>query len=180
MSTWIDSYEKALPSDMIVTAVVGYRIWYIPIERPGTLHSWTIVHHQWKPCERVEASCANHLTCASTRFKGYTRAHEDGCNAGVYAFKTKEQAQDLYIDQLEDMVQCCSIAREMNDPSILVPGDPRDRIAVGKVYLWGKVLECTKGFRGQYAYPAALYNTSPTSPQLAAIYRVPLISFREA
>lgn len=172
MSTWIDSFETTLPSDTIVTAIVGYRIWYIPIERPGILHSWTIVHQQWKPCERLEAACASHLSCASN-------ARHGECNAGIYAFKTKEQAQDLYIDMLEDMVQCCAIAREMNDPSIVVPGDPRDRIAVGKVYLWGKVLECTKGFRAQYAYPAALYNTSPTSPAMAELYRVPLISFKE-
>lgn len=178
MSRWIAPYEETLPSDMIVTAVEGYRIWYIPVEKK-TLHSFFIVHHEWKPCQRVEAECLNHLTCAAHMYSEATAiTHaETECNAGVYAFKTQAQAWEEYIDHLEDLVQCTALAMEENDA--FVAPDPRLRIAIGKVYLWGKVLECTKGFRGQYAYPSALFDTASNSKQLAEMYRVPLLALND-
>jgi hypothetical protein len=174
MANWISPFEKSLPSDTIVTAVEGYRIWYVPIERPW-LHSWAMCQHDWKPLQRVEAVCLSHLTCASCRFEDPTHNVEETCDAGVYAFKTKEQAQDEYLNYLEDMVSQTDLA---SMEGIHVP-DCRDRIAFGKVYLWGKVLEHTKGFRAQYAYPSALYHTANNSSALAALYRIPLIAVKD-
>jgi len=39
------------------------------------------------------------------------------------------------------------------------PGPPREAIqyAVGRVSLWGLVIECERGWRASCAYPAALY-----------------------
>lgn len=57
----------------------------------------------------------------------------------------------------------------------LIPWE--DKSVVGLVYLWGKVLEGTKGYRAQYSKPAALLkddrNTLITT--LAESYSIPVI-----
>jgi hypothetical protein len=54
----------------------------------------------------------------------------DNCQCGIYAFKTPYKLRkDNYLNQ-----------------SLL-----------GEVWLWGKVIEYTMGFRAEYAYPKALY-----------------------
>src|SRR5271154_6225341 len=53
------------------------------------------------------------------------------------------------------------------------------REAFGKVYLWGRVIECEKGFRGLYAYPAGLYYTADNSKSLCEMYRVPLLTIKD-
>lgn len=163
--SWLRPFEDALPSDTIVMPVVAYRMWYVPLQ--PILQLWSICGAKWKPCEKLVAECRNHMSCVcSDDFWTTTkREPEDpftySCAAGIYAWKTFDQSFEMYMDAMERM-------------DGLIAEEPlTNRYAIGKVYLWGRVIECEKGFRAQYAYPATIFRTAENSDSLAAMYRVP-------
>lgn len=160
--SWSKAYEDTLPSDTIIMPVEAFRIWYKPIESLFLRSYW--IQLNWIPGQKLEAECQNHTACVCTKWEG---AHAGRCNAGIYAFKTFDQGYDLWRDQLEEML------------GLDAPEPVQNRIVFGKVYLWGKVIECTKGFRGQYAYPSGLYYTADTTPALAQFYNVPLLAMKD-
>jgi hypothetical protein len=127
----------------------------------------------WEPCKRLEAECNNHMSCvcASDYSKLTKREHEGhftcSCNAGIYGWKTFDQGFEMYMDEIEKMF------------GLDAPEPTTNRVAFGRVYLWGKVVECEKGFRGQYAYPSGIYYTADNSPALASMYRVPLLTIKD-
>jgi hypothetical protein len=109
--------------------------------------------------------------CAGEFWTSTKREPEDAftcsCNAGIYGWKTFDQGFEMYMDEIEKLV------------GLEAPEPTPNRIAFGKVYMWGKVIECEKGFRAQYAYPAGVYHTADNSPSLAFMYHVPLIYFKD-
>jgi hypothetical protein len=170
--SWIKPYEESLPSETIIMPVEGYRLWYVPIEAP-TLHSYWIIT-PWVPGVKMEAECKNHMSCVCAEDAMWTPVKREWeglaecrCAAGIYAMKTFDQGFALYREEIEKLL------------SLDAPEPVVNRIVFGKVYLWGKVVECTKGFRGQYAYPSGLYYTAENSPSLANLYRVSLLAFRD-
>jgi hypothetical protein len=170
--SWLRPFEANLPSDTIISPVTAYRMWYIPLQPILTLTSISCIT-PWVPCQRLEAECRNHMSCVcSGEFWTTTRTEPEqefvcSCDAGIYGWKTFDQAFEMYIDALERMDGC--IAEE----------PITNRYALGKVYLWGKVIECEKGFRGLYAYPSGIYYTADNSPALADRYRVPLLTVKD-
>jgi hypothetical protein len=80
-------------------------------------------------------------------------APDRDCNCGIWAFKTMED---------------------------LVAGLNRDHVhdlrVFGKVALWGRVIETTKGYRAEKAYPTELWLMKPGLEQLGATYNVPVRS----
>ena len=70
------------------------------------------------------------------------RNHEvpaEDCTCGIYALQTLAAVVDR--------------VRELYDAYICpVAG----RVAIGQVYLWGKVVEYTEGWRAEYAYPKSI------------------------
>lgn len=46
---------------------------------------------------------------------------------------------------------------------------------IGEVYLWGRVLECEKGYRAQFAYPKSFLSTSPFAETYAAEFGVKVV-----
>ena len=170
--SWLRPYEDALPTDTIISPVTAFRIWRVPLMPHLLLHSWHSMN-RWEPFKRLEAECNNHMSCvcAGEFWTSTKREPEEpfvcSCNAGIYGWKTFDQAFEMYIDELEQM-------------SCIGPEEPlTNRIALGKVYLWGRVIECEKGFRGLYAYPAGIYYTADNSPALADRYRVPLLAIKD-
>jgi hypothetical protein len=170
--SWLKPFEESLPSDMIVMPIVAYRVWYIPLQPILQLRSYHI-QTAWEPCKRLEAECRNHMSCvcAGEFWTSTKREPEEpftcSCSAGIYAWKTMDQGFDMYMDEIEKLV---SVAPEEACTN---------RIAFGKVYLWGKVIECEKGFRAQYAYPAGFYYTADNTPSLCDMYRVPLLAIKD-
>jgi len=166
---WIKPFEVNLaPAETIIVPAEGYRIWYA---EPSLLLKSITSNILWNPCERLEAKCAwGTCVCKSPEWRTpnynlllYGSPQRDMCNAGIYGMKTYEQGVESY--NLETKVH-----KKMNEPE--------NRIVFGLVYLWGKVLECERGFRAQYGYPSGIFNTSDISADLAAIYRVPLLGFK--
>jgi len=158
MPDWIKQYEHLSPDpDTIVVPIEGFRIWYNP---DGTcelqsLNSATI----WPKGKCLEAQCPWHSECGEAG---------DGrpCAAGIYAYRTMDEAAELYYCCLDEMA-----SGDHGDAPDLYP---QSRVALGRVYLWGRVLECKNGFRAEYAYPSAIYDTAPNSSALAGGYGVRL------
>ena len=107
--------------------VVGWRIWRVT----GDGLRATVWDTPWPARERFDATCRR----GSAAYWGDEppaghRAPDPGCDCGVYAFKRREDAEQL--------------AREKVDGDV---------IAVGRVSLWGRVIETELGFRAERAYP---------------------------
>lgn len=45
---------------------------------------------------------------------------------------------------------------------------------LGKVKLWGHIVEHDDGYRAQFAYPSLIYNTKPLCKEIAYLYGIPL------
>jgi hypothetical protein len=71
------------------------------------------------------------------------------CGCGLYAFKTLDFARRDYAEE----------TRYSNR-------------VFGSVWLWGRVLECTKGYRAQFAYPKYFVDTGTLARKMAHVYGV--------
>jgi hypothetical protein len=156
--SWVKPYEN-LESDMIVVPVEGYRVWYCPYQCPFITSLWK-QEFKWIPDQKASAECLSHLSCGNN------------CCAGIYAFKEKEDAISLYIDRIEELV-------DIVDAFDSQWRGADERIVIGKVKLWGIILDCERGYRGQFAYPSAFYNTAGNSQGLAELYQVPLLALKD-
>ena len=107
--------------------VVGWRIWRVT----GDGLRATVWDTPWPARERFDARCRRGSAAYwSDEPPAGHRAPDPGCDCGVYAFKRREDAEQL--------------AREKVDGDV---------IAVGRVSLWGRVIETELGFRAERAYP---------------------------
>jgi hypothetical protein len=116
-----------------VEPAVGWRVWDA-VELGGafrlcSLAFWSI----WLP--RVEAQA----TCRRSATVGLAPHSAPGvrCTCGIYATRTARQALDY-----------SGTVRRKRDTAARV---------VGRVSLWGTVVEGAGGWRASHAYPAALY-----------------------
>ena len=93
------------------------------------LLSWTR-GAAWPAGERMEARCR--------RLFGHAphEAPQSRHSCGIYALRTREQAAALLHE----------LPRRLRKP-----------IALGRVSLWGRVIENVGGWRAQYAYPYELF-----------------------
>jgi hypothetical protein len=108
--------------------LVGWRGWELAMPHYLTTGGAPIT--VWMPGEATEAICRVFRYRPNEEHSADQRIPADNCQCGIYAFKTPYKLrQDNYLNQ-----------------SLL-----------GEVWLWGKVIECTMGFRAEYAYPKALY-----------------------
>jgi hypothetical protein len=110
--------------------LIGWRIWRV------TDHGLraTVWDADWPARARFEASCrqggAAYWQHEQDLAEERHRPPEPGCECGIYAFKERKDAELL--------------AREK------VAGDV---IALGRVSLWGRVIETELGYRAEYAHP---------------------------
>jgi hypothetical protein len=115
--------------DRAFDPVLGWRIWRV---HEGLLRAvvWDVV---WLPQVRFDAVCEDTPSPFSDPGHEHHFAPQVECDCGVYAYKSRDDAE-LY-------------AREK------VNGDV---IAIGRVSLWGRVIEAERGYRGERAYPYEL------------------------
>lgn len=129
-------------SDVYPEAILAWRLWQV--RRHGEeyrLESFTWHHVSWPPLRRLEATCPAHRAAAPAR----------GHECGIYAFKTRELAEELLRRYTGVRHR---YGRHYDELPPAAPGRP---IAVGRVSLWGRILERDRGFRAQYAYPYELF-----------------------
>jgi len=120
-----------------IDPAVGWRVWdVVPLDgsyRLCSLAFWTI----WVPRRAAVAACRRVLVDRSwSRLPDHEAPGED-CTCGIYATQTARQVLEY--------------AKRFRPRS-----DTVGRV-VGRVSLWGTVVECTGGWRASLAYPAALF-----------------------
>jgi hypothetical protein len=94
------------------------------VDRQNRLVSWSQTA-SWPERERLEARCRRLFgRCAAAP----RRSHA----CGIYALRTRELAE--------------SLLRKLPGPVVVT-------VALGRVSLWGRVIENVDGWRAQYAYP---------------------------
>lgn len=122
--------EKFKAPDLIGT-VEGWRAWRLSLEVPPFGNCPKLYSasfgYYWAPRQRARAEC--HID--TTHVPGET------CSCGFYAAKTLGHLRTMgYHSYVEGSghITC-----------------------VGRLAMWGKVIEGTQGWRGEYAYPVTLY-----------------------
>src|SRR5581483_81393 len=104
----------------------------------------------WPPLRPMAAVCS--------KFDSRHEAPWPDHDCGVYALRTRRLAEEV----LEAMVAGSN-------------GDGAEAWAIGRVSLWGRVVECERGWRGQYAYPyelTLLADDEALARRLAGVYAV--------
>ena len=120
--------------------LIGWRTW-AAVEEDGALTLRSVVFDgRWPPGERVAAACLhrarNGLLGRMFRLEAHQAPDED-CECGLYAAPGPDQVLP-YLDR-HALLRWARSA------------------VVGRVALWGRVIECERGWRAAFAYPARLY-----------------------
>jgi hypothetical protein len=117
-----------------IEPILGWRIWHVDPQPGGVrLRSWchTAV---WPAGRRMEARCRSLLSVLRPSLSH--PAPRPGHSCGIYACRERADAENLL--------------RQLGEAG---PTFNRLAAAVGRVSLWGNVIENTGGWRGQFAYP---------------------------
>jgi hypothetical protein len=117
-----------------IEPILGWRIWHVD---PGSgavrLRSWT--HSAvWPAGRRMEAQCRSLLSVVLPAW-GHA-APRKGHSCGIYALRDRDPAE--------------AMLHEIGEAG---PASSRLPAALGRVSLWGRVMENTGGWRAQFAYP---------------------------
>ena len=117
-----------------IEPILGWRIWHVD-DQPGgpRLLSWAHCT-AWPAGRRMEAHCRSILSLALPAWSH--AAPRKGHSCGIYALRDRGAAE--------------AMLHEIGEA-----GRAYDRLpaALGRVSLWGRVIENTGGWRGQFAYP---------------------------
>jgi hypothetical protein len=116
-----------------IEPILGWRVWHVD-PRPGRarLLSWT-QSGDWPYGRRMEA-CCRPLGVRWPRQRH--EAPRPGHNCGIYALRERADAEAL--------------VRQLGQVG---PGSGRFPSALGRVSMWGRVIENSGGWRAQFAYP---------------------------
>lgn len=115
-----------------IEPVRAWRLWHA-VERSDELHLQSLFYRiRWPALEPLEAECRAWRP-PWRRHRSHT-APSEACRCGIYAA------------DLETVIQ------------YLPPYPPRTECPIlGRVFLWGSVVECREGWRASHAYPESLY-----------------------
>jgi hypothetical protein len=124
-------------------ALIGWRVWCV-VRRGSELRLGSVIADElWPRGRELVASCRAHEIPSNSVLLGRNRDHrapERTCTCGIYA------------------------AREPAAVWTYLRGrDEHDTVArvLGRVRLWGRVVEHEAGWRAQFAYPLEVYTGDP-------------------
>jgi len=127
-----------------VDPTVGWRCWLVA-EIRGQPRLVSVVYHAvWEPGQELKAEC---LRWRPQLLRPWRRRPPDHgaprgrCSCGVYAADSIERAL-VYLDPY------------LEHEPLRFPLLGR---VLGRVSLWGRVVECERGWRGSHAYPEHIY-----------------------
>lgn len=134
--------------------IIAWRAWGLTTNDKGWLLAGLGVNEEWVPRKVMTAKCISDRFGLMLSLWGTDKPRKhlspgSECNCGVWAFRT-----------LEELL---SALKEYKDVRV-----------IGMVYLWGRILECEKGYRAQHAYPAELWLLDDSLEELGWIYGVPV------
>jgi len=115
--------------------IVAWRVWRVVSSGDGYLLGSVVKPTVWPSGEPLVAECLRARPLGWFRSRGRHSALEPACECGVYAAGLADIGP-----YLSDAAPAGGIG------SVL-----------GRVSLWGVVVECERGFRASHAYPACIY-----------------------
>jgi len=116
--------------------IVGWRTWLVLLEG-GDFRLRSVVYDAlWPPGRELVASCLRHRLPWRRRSGHVPPARR--CRCGIYAAKEPEDAASY--------LEGRSWADALSDQRV-----------IGTVSLWGRVVECERGWRASHAYPKMIY-----------------------
>jgi hypothetical protein len=114
-------------------------------EREGFRLRSVVYDALWPPRTELVASCLRHTPRLPWRKRSTHVPPAGRCRCGIYAAREPEEAA-----------------------TYLEGRSPADALSVhrviGTVSLWGRVVECTRGWRASRAYPKAIYVPATRAP----------------
>jgi hypothetical protein len=123
--------EGADDAPDLVEPIVGWRLWLVVADGGYLWLESALYRIRWAPRRALEARCVSAGSAAG-------HAAPDGrCRCGIHAAGTPAPLAP-YLDSRW-------------------PGRPAVAVAIGRVRLWGAVVEGPRGWRGARAYPDALH-----------------------
>jgi hypothetical protein len=128
-----------------VEPIIGWRAWLV-VDDEGEIRLSSVVHGDvWVPrCELV-ANCQRSFFCFPRVWRKKPsdhRAPTEACYCGIYGVRDAEHAAGYLINDLWRYQPL---------------GWPLLHRAIGRVFLWGSVVESEKGWRASRAYPERIY-----------------------
>jgi hypothetical protein len=136
------------PAPDFAEPIVAWRVWRV-LGRREDLRLRSVVYGTlWPVGEPMQARCLRHRrSLLPWRRPQEHVAPEEDCTCGVYAADL--EGLRPYLDGFEPLLR------------------PVQRV-LGRVSLWGDVLECERGWRGTLGYPEHLYVPAANRRQSAA------------
>jgi hypothetical protein len=141
----------------LVQVITAYRAWRVESVNGQVRLSALGMDVVWEPRQKAEAVCMQWASWKMGRLLSKEacplehEAPDFHCCCGIWGFKSIENLR-------------LALGRTYR-PSV-----------IGKVSLWGRVIETENGFRAQYAYPEQLWVCEASSPaeELGLVYGVPV------
>jgi hypothetical protein len=127
-----------------IEPVVGWRSWLVVREAEGLRLRSIVYDALWLPGNELIARCLHRRFSLpwSNRLEHVPPAR--GCRCGIYAAREPEEAATYFEGRLADSLGVHRV--------------------IGTVALWGRVVECTRGWRGSLAYPKMIYVPATRAP----------------
>jgi hypothetical protein len=130
-----------------VESLVGWRSWLVVSVEGELVLCSPLYLMLWTPGEAVVASCRARTGPVGRVAWARHPSPWELCRCGIYASQSAQFAVSY--------AAVPNLARHLY---------PVEQPVFGQASLWGRVVECEQGWRGQHAYPAAVY-----VPTLAAL-----------
>jgi hypothetical protein len=130
-----------------VEPIVGWRTWLVVCEGEGLRLRSVVYDTPWSPHNELVARCLSWQRAFSLpwrRRSGHVPPAR-GCGCGIYAAKEPEEAAS-YLEG-RSWADALGVHR-----------------VIGTVSLWGRVVQCRRGWRGSHAYPKKIYVPSTRAP----------------
>lgn len=128
-----------------IEPTVGWRTWLVVPEGDAFRLRSVVYDTLWLPRRELVARCLHRAFSIPWRRRSGHVPPARNCGCGIYAAREPEEAVS-YLDG-RSWADGLSVHR-----------------VIGTVSLWGRVVECTRGWRGSLAYPKKIYVPSTRAP----------------
>ena len=126
-----------------IEPIVGWRTWLVLLEGEDFRLRSVLYDALWPPRSELVARCLRRSSPWRRRCEHVPPAYR--CRCGIYAAREPEDAA-CYLEG-RSWADALSVHR-----------------VIGMVSLWGRVVECKRGWRASHAYPKIIYVPTTRSP----------------